>query len=127
LADAVEIRSERDRLEHAKAHAVTAHSAVRNELAEREVRAPSAWVQGTFGERPDEPRQREAWESGVRWAARYRIQYEITDTRDAIGPRPELPAQQGDWERACEGVGRSERRLGRGKDTERDVELGIGL
>jgi hypothetical protein len=85
-------------------------------------------VKATFGERPDRPAQLEVWENGVRQAARYRAQYDITDPMDALGPRPEQRgAQQRDWERACEAIGRAERRLGRETATARGIDLGIGL
>lgn len=81
----------------------------------------------TFGERPDGARAREAWENGVRQVARYRVEYEITDTSNgALGPRPEGREQQRDWERAREAIERAERRLGRDVAPERDVDLGIG-
>ncbi len=88
LGDPVEARAEREGLEHAITQATQEHTALRNELAERELHTPAAWVKATFGERPDRPAQREAWENGVRHAARYRAQYDITDptTRSAPGP-----------------------------------------
>ncbi len=97
LGDPSEARAEREGLErdHPTNHE---HTALRNELAERELRNPAAWVKTTFGERPDQPAQRNAWENGVRHAARYRAQYDITDSAEALGPRPEQRgAQQRDW------------------------------
>ncbi len=114
LGDPAEARAEREGLEHAITQATREHTALRNELAERELQTPAAWVKATFGERPDRPAQREAWENGVRHAARYRAQYDITDPADALGPRPEQRGgQQRDWERAREAIDRAERRLGR--------------
>jgi hypothetical protein len=85
-------------------------------------------VKTTFGERPDRPAQRDAWEKGVRHAARYRVQYDITDPTEALGPKPEQRGgQQRDWERARGAIGRAERRLGREVSTARGIDLGIGL
>jgi hypothetical protein len=85
-------------------------------------------VKTTFGERPDRPAKHEAWENGVRHAARYRAQYDITDSTEALGPRPEQRGgQQRDWERAHEAIERAERRLGREVSPVRDIDLGIGL
>ncbi len=127
LGDPVEARVEREGLEHAITQTTQEHTALRNELAERELRNPAAWVKTTFGELPDRPAQREAWENGVRHAARYRAQYDITDPTDALGPRPEQRGgQQRDWERAHEAIERAERRLGRETSTARDIDLGIG-
>ncbi len=128
LGDPVEARAEREGLEHAITQATREHTALRNELAERELHNPAAWVKATFGERPDRPAQREAWENGVRHAARYRAQYDITDPTDALGPRPEQRGgQQRDWERAREAIDRAERRLGREVTPTRGIDLGIGL
>ena len=128
LGDPVEARAEREGLEHAITQATHEHTALRNELAERELQTPGAWVKATFGERPDRPAQREAWENGVRHAARYRAQYDITDPADALGPRPEQRGgQQRDWERASEAIDRAERRLGREVTSDRGIDLGIGL
>ena len=128
LGDPVEARAEREGLEHAITQATREHTALRNDLAERELQTPAAWVKATFGERPDRPAQREAWENGVRHAARYRVQYEITDPTDALGPRPEQRGgQQRDWERAREAIDRAERRLGGEVSNTRGIDLGIGL
>ncbi len=128
LGDPVETRAEREGLEHAITQATQEHTALRNELAERELQAPGRWMQTTFGERPDRPAQREAWENGVRHAARYRAQYDITDPTVALGPRPEQRGgQQRDWERARDAIDRAERRLGLDVGVERDSGLGIGM
>jgi hypothetical protein len=66
------------------------------------VRQGFAWVRDTFGERPDGLRAGEVWEHGVRLAARYRVEHDITDPGEAIGPRPE----QRDWERARKAMAR---------------------
>jgi chaperonin cofactor prefoldin len=128
LGDPVEARAEREGLDHAITQATQEHTALRNDLAERELHTPAEWVKTTFGERPDRSAQREAWENGVRHAARYRAQYDITDPTDALGPRPERRGgQQRDWERAHEAIDRTERRLGREVSPARDIDLGIGL
>ncbi|MGH2864208.1 MAG: MobF family relaxase [Solirubrobacteraceae bacterium] len=108
LGDPGEMRAERDGLQCAITQLTREHAAVRNELAERELHAPGAWVQRTFGERPDGPRQRAIWEAGVRRLARYRLQYDISDCTDALGPRPEQREQQRDWQRARETIERTE-------------------
>ncbi len=127
LGDPAEARTEREGLEHAITHANREHTALRNELAERELPTPAAWVKATFGERPDRPAHLEAWKNGVRHATRYRAQYDITNPTDPLGPRPEQRgAQQRDWERAREAIDRAERRLGREVSTARGIDLGIG-
>ena len=127
LGDPPEIRAERDALERALAQSTKEHTAVRNELAEREMHTPDPWVQTTLGERPDGSRAGEAWDKAVRQVTRYRVEHGINDPSDALGPRPARPEQQRDWERAREAIDRAERRLGRHVGAERDVDLGIGL
>ncbi len=127
LGDPVEARDEREGLEYAITQVTQEHTALRNELAERELQTPGPWVKATFGERPDQPAKREAWENGVRHAARHRAQYDIADPADALGPRPEQRGgQQRDWERAREALDRAERRLGREVASTRSIDLGIG-
>jgi hypothetical protein len=127
LGDPAEARAEREGLEYAITQTTQEHTALRNELAERELDTPTAWVKATFGKRPDRPAQREAWENGVRHAARYRAEHAITDPADPLGPRPTQREQLRDWERARAAIERAGRRLGRDVGTERDTGLGIGL
>ncbi len=128
LGNPSEARAECEGLQHAITKATREHAALRNELAEHELQTPGPWVKATFGERPDRPAKREAWENGVRHAARHRAQYNITDPADALGPRPEQRGvQQRDWERAREAVERAERRLGREVSSQRGIDFGIGL
>ncbi len=127
LGNPVEVRAERDGLKHAITQLTQEHTQVRNELAERELHAPGAWVRDTFGERPDEQRTRDIWKKGVRQAARYRLDHDWNDPQSALGPRPEQPKQQRDWDGARNAVTRDQRRLGREVETELDVDLGIGF
>ena len=120
-----EVRAERDGLENAISQATSEQTAVRDELAERELQAPGAWVHDTFGERPDRVRAGEVWEHGIRLAARYRVEHDITDPGDALGPQPEQREQQRDWEHARNAIAREQRRLGRGIETELDLDIGF--
>jgi len=127
LGDPDEIRTERDGLEGAIGQSTQEHTALGDELAERELHTPGAWVRDTFGERPDGSRARDAWENGVRQVARYRMRYEVSDSGDALGPRPKPREQQRDWERAHKVITRDQRRLGRDVASELNVDLGIGF
>ena len=113
------MRSERDGLERAITHSAREHREVRDELVERELHAPAAWVRETFGERPDGPWAGESWENAVRQVARYRVDYDITDPRHALGPPPERHEQHHQGERASDAIEHGERRLGRDVATER--------
>jgi conjugative relaxase-like TrwC/TraI family protein len=128
LGEPIEARAEREGLEYAITQATQEHTALRNELAEHELQTPGPWAKAAFGDRPDRPAQRDAWENGVRHAARYRAQYAIADPADTLGPRPEQRGgQQRDWERAREAIDRAERCLGREVTPDRGIDLGIGL
>jgi hypothetical protein len=127
LGDVPEVRAERDGLEHAISQAIREHAAVRDELVERELEVPGAWVRDTFGERPDGLRAGEVWERGVRLAARYRVEHDVTDPVNALGPQPEERREQRDWERARKAFARDQRQLGRDVEVELDVDLGIGF
>ena len=127
LGDVPEVRAERDGLERAIGEVTREQTAVRDELVERELQAPGAWVRGTFGERPAGPRASQAWEHGVRLAARYRVEHDAADSNEALGPRPEQREEQRGWERARKAIARDQRQLGRDVGVERDVDLGIGF
>jgi hypothetical protein len=123
-----EARSERDSLEQALADLANEHTTLREQLAERELKTPGEWVINTLGERPDTPRQREAWEKAVRDATIYRAQYNITDPTNALGPEPnrrEQREQHRDYRRAQNAIERAERRLHR--IPSRGIDLGVGL
>jgi hypothetical protein len=94
------MRAERDGLERAITQLTQGRAEVRNEPAERELNAPGAWVRDTFGERPHGSWLGDVWENGVRKVARYRLQYDISAPKDALGPRPEQREQQHDWDLA---------------------------
>jgi hypothetical protein len=127
LGDVPEVRAERDGLERAIGEVIRQRTAAREELVEREVQARGAWVRDTFGERPDVPRAGQVWEHGVRLAARYRVEHDVPDPGEAIGPRPEQREEQRHRERARKAIARDERKLGRDVGVELDVDLGIGF
>jgi len=122
LADPAEVRFERDGLERGIRESAREHDEVRNELAEREVRTPAAWVRDTFGEQPNVGWAREQWENDVRKVARYRAQYDIADPADALGPTPETGEQRDDWEQAREAIELAERSRSRHLDG-LDIEI----
>jgi conjugative relaxase-like TrwC/TraI family protein len=126
LGDPSEIRAERDGVKSALTQLTREHTAIRDELAEREVHAPGAWAARAFGQLPDEPQARKEWERRVRQVVRYRLQYNFTDPNDPLGMRPEPPAQQRDWQRAREALQHSERRLDRDVDDAHNLAIEIG-
>ncbi len=127
LGDVPEVRAERDGLAEALSQSVSERTAVRDELIERELHASGAWVRDTFGERPDGLRAGEVWEHGVRLAARYRVEHDITGAGDALGPQPGQREEQREWERAHKAIARDQRQLGRDVGVELDIDLGIGF
>ena len=128
LSNPVEARAERDSVDRALAQLTRERTILRNQLAERELQNPGAWVTAALGERPEQTRAREAWETAVRHAVRYRAEHTITDPTDPFGPRPAQREQLRDWERARTAIDRAGRRLGRDVGVDRDgIDVGIGL
>jgi hypothetical protein len=73
LGDPRELRAERDGLEQAISHTARELGTVLDELVEREVHAHRPWARAAFDELPDERTKRQARETAVRQAARYRL------------------------------------------------------
>jgi hypothetical protein len=125
LGDPTEIRAERDGLQRALTQLTREQTEVRNELTEREVQDPRAWVRKTLGEQPTEPRLRKEWEQTVRRAAHYRLRYDVRDPEKPLGAEPQAREQRRDWQRAYEALARSAQRFGR--DTPGDQDLSIEI
>lgn len=126
LGDPSEIRAERDALQRALTQLTREHTETHGELAEREIQTPRTWATRALGERPGEPRLRKEWEHAVRQAARYRLQYDVSDPNDPLGAEPQPLEQQRDWQRAHEALDRGARRLGRDVDDDHDLAIEIG-
>ena len=97
-----------------------------NDLTDRELQAPGEWAKTLLGDRPAGSRA-EDWDNAVRRVTRYRIEHQITDEADPLGPEPHDHHQAGQWHRAHEAVEQAERRLGREHTHEHDHGLDIGL
>jgi conjugative relaxase-like TrwC/TraI family protein len=126
LGDPQELRAERDGIESELRALEREQTELRDRLTEREIQQPSGWVREAFGERPKGPASRWVWERGVREAARYRVEYELDDPSDTLGPQPEQREQKRDWERARQAIERSQRQLGREVTVERDSGWDLG-
>jgi hypothetical protein len=127
--EATEVSAERNGLRQALDEAARERTQILDQLTEREQQTLSQWVKTTLGERPEEPRPREAWEKAVRAATSYRSQRDITDPEDPLGPRPELREQRREWASAQRAIERAQRRLHRTPTTEHNPadDLGIEL
>ena len=124
LGDPEQIRSELDGLDQEIRQLTKERDGLLNELTDRELQAPGEWAKTLLGERPAGSRG-EDWDTAVRRVARYRIEHEITDQADPLGPEPADPHQAGQWHRAHETVERAERRLGREHTHDHDHEIGF--
>jgi hypothetical protein len=123
LGNPSEIRAEHDALQRTLTQLTRQHREIRDELAEREVQAPSEWAIRALGERPTEPHTRNQWEQAVRHAARYRHQYDITDPNTPLGHPPEDQEHQRDWRRTLAAVGRNTQRLDFDVDADSSIEI----
>jgi conjugative relaxase-like TrwC/TraI family protein len=124
LGNPEQVRSDLDGLDREIRQLTKERDGLLNELTDRELQAPGEWAKRLLGERPTGSRS-EDWDTAVRRVARYRIEGEITDQADALGPEPRGHHQAGRWHRAHEAVERAERRLGREHTHDRGHGLDI--
>ena len=126
LGEPNEVRAERDGLQRALTQLTREHTEVRDSSPSARCMPPAPGPREPLGERPADPRLRNEWEQAVRQAARYRVQYDISDPDDPLGAEPQPREQQRDWQRAREALDRGARRLGRDVDTDHDLAIEIG-
>jgi len=123
LGDPEQVRSELDGLDRELRQLTMERAALLEDLTERELQAPGEWARTLLGERPTGSRS-DDWDNAVRRVARYRIEHQITDQADPLGPQPREPHQAAEWQRAHETVERAELRLGRGHTHDHDLHIG---
>ena len=124
LGNPEQIRSELDGLDRAIRQLTNERDRLLDQLTDRELQAPREWSKTLLGERPAGSRS-EDWDNAVRRVARYRIEHQITDQTDPLGPEPHDHHQAGEWHRAHESVERAERRRGREHTHDHDHEIGF--
>jgi hypothetical protein len=123
LGDPEQIRSELDALDRTIKPLTEQHRSLGHELAERELATNPAWARETLGERPQPGWERDRWDHAARAIARYRIEQNITDAHEALGPRPADPAGRADYERAQQAREQLAHELGYDAPS---LELGLG-
>jgi hypothetical protein len=119
LGDPEQVRSELDGLDREIRHLTNERHRLLNDLADRELQTPVEWAKALLGERPAGSLS-DDWDTAARRVARYRIERDITDPTDPLGPEPHDRHQADQWQRAHETVERAERRLGRELTREHD-------
>jgi len=124
LGDPEQIRSELDGLDREVHQLTKERDGLLDQLTDRELQTPGVWAKTLLGERPAGSRA-EDWDTAVRRVARYRIEHQITNQADALGPEPHDHHQAGQWHRAHETVERAERCLGREHTRDHDHEIGF--
>jgi len=87
--------------------------------------APLSPLYRFMGTMPPAGSRAEEWDTAVRRVARYRIEHQITDHADPLGPEPHDPHQAREWHRAHESVERAERRLGREHTHDHGLDIGM--
>jgi len=125
LGNPEQIRSELEGLDREIRQLTKERDGLLNDLTDRELQAPGEWAKTLLGERPAGSRS-DDWDTAVRRVARYRIEHDITDQADPLGPEPREHHQAGQWHRAHETVDHAERRLGREHTHDHDRGLDIG-
>ena len=124
LGNPEQIRSELDGLDQEIRAVTKERDGLFDELTDHELQAPREWVKTLLGERPGGSLSND-WDTAVRRVARYRIEHQITDQADPLGPEPRDHHQAGQWRRAHETAERAERRLGREHTHDYDHEIGF--
>jgi hypothetical protein len=119
LGDPEQIRSELD----GRDRAITALRHERNQildtLTDRELENPSDWARHLLGERPTGTRG-DDWDQALRRVTRYRLDHDITDTTNPLGPEPHGQDHAYQWQHAHETLDRAP-----GRDHELEHDLGL--
>jgi hypothetical protein len=91
--------------------------------------SPPEHIVAELEERPDQGRERVAWDGAVREIEGYRQRNGLRDRDTALGPEPREPASRMEHRRAREAIRRAQRELGieRVQSIERVPSLEIGL
>ena len=124
LGNPEQIRSELDGLDQEFRQLTNERDRMLDQLTHRELQTPGVWAKTLLGERPAGSRA-EDWDTAARRVARYRIEHQITNQADPLGPEPHDPHQAGQWRRAHETVERAERRLGREHTHVHNHDIGV--
>jgi conjugative relaxase-like TrwC/TraI family protein len=88
-------------------------STLRREHLHDALEHPAPYLLATLGEPPDQPRARHTWQQAAQRIETYRFDHAITDTRDALGPRPAASPAREHWQRAQHDLQRTQHDLGR--------------
>ena len=112
------IRQERDDLTARISEAERQHLSLRDQLANREVATRPRWATQALGQRPAERSPAAQWDRTARAIARYRLDYNVTDQTNALGPEPDDERQRTEHRQA-------QRALEHARDLpELDISLG---
>jgi hypothetical protein len=112
------IRAERDGLRGALQQARREHDDTLDQLVERELAARPKWTREALGERPAGLSDGEQWDRAADKLARYRINYQIGEDRDVLGPEPPEGEQRREYQQAQRSRERSLERDAPGHDIE---------
>ena len=81
-------QADRRALRERAAELETQLSTLRREHLHDALERPAPYLLASLGEPPDRPRARHTWRQAAQRIETYRFDHAITDTRDALGPRP---------------------------------------
>jgi hypothetical protein len=119
LGDPEQIRSELEGLDSAIRTLKNERGHILDELTDRELKNASGWVHQLLGERLGGTRG-EDWDDALRRVTRYRLDHDITDTTNALGPEPHGTDHAYQWRHAHETVDRA-----LGRELDHDLDIGI--
>jgi conjugative relaxase-like TrwC/TraI family protein len=121
LGNPEQIRSELAGLDHAINETRSERDGVLDALTDHELQAPAKWATTLLGEQPTGTRG-EDWDQALRHVARYRIEHDITDATNPLGPEPANQHAMIEWQQAHELVERAN--PGRALSLDDDLQLG---
>jgi hypothetical protein len=84
----------------------------RSEHVHDALERPAPYLLASLGEPPDQPRARHSWRQAAQRIETYRFDHAITDSRDALGPRPAASPAREHWQRARHDLQRTQHDLG---------------
>ena len=112
LPDRTAWEAERHALRELAGELAAQLSSRRREHLRMVLERPAPYLTEALGAPPAQPRARRTWQQAATRIEGYRFDHAVTDTRDALGPRPSDKRGRAHWQRARRDLQRAQRDLG---------------
>jgi len=126
LGDPDQVRSEREGIQGAIEQLQHDYDQVCDVLVDRELDRCPRWLTEALGDRPEPDRESEIWDRAARAIAAFRLDHDINDGRNALGPESAVgDTHRHEWDQANALIERTQRQLGHQPPArERGLDLG---